>query len=234
MEWYRNEKAAVVEASRRGERPDLATTMASGPLDELVALHQELGIFAILLDEVEVQRERAGVPDQLLLRMLATLPFVEQASLSGASSVLFREPAVLLQLGRAPVQIRHGSRIASWKNLTLPEIVASWETLLCSDPPNCILCVLIGYDLDDAAYFYPFYLTDGLCAKSKAPCAESAIMSAITSEEVAAGEGALRTCNAPPSRLTMKSSTRVPSGASACARTPDGPASKSLRRRSGR
>jgi hypothetical protein len=108
MAWYRNEKAAVAEALRRGERPDFATTMASGPLDELVALHEELGIFAIL-DELEVQRERAGVPDELLLRTLATLPFVEQASLSGASEVLFREPAVLLHLGWAPMQIRAGS-----------------------------------------------------------------------------------------------------------------------------
>jgi hypothetical protein len=108
MAWYRNDKAAVTEALRRGERPDLATTMGSGPLDELVALHEELGIFAIL-DELEVQRARAGVPDALLLRTLATLPFVEQASLSGGSEVLFREPAVLLQLGWAPVHIRQGS-----------------------------------------------------------------------------------------------------------------------------
>src|SRR6266404_8249098 len=108
MAWYRNDKAAGAEALRRGERPDLATTMASGPLDELVALHQDLGILAIL-DELEVQRERAGVPDELLLRTLATLPFVDQASLSGATEVLFREPAVLLQLGWAPVQIRSGS-----------------------------------------------------------------------------------------------------------------------------
>jgi hypothetical protein len=96
MAWYRNDKAAVAEALRRGERPDLATTMASGPLDELVALHEELGIFAIV-EQLEVQRARAGVPDELLLRTLATLPFVEQASLSGAAEVLFREPAVLLQ-----------------------------------------------------------------------------------------------------------------------------------------
>jgi hypothetical protein len=108
MEWYRRDKEAVAAALQRGERPDLATTMASGPLDELVALHEELGIFAILA-EVEVQRTRAGVPDELLLRTLATLPFVEQASLSGGSSVLFREPAVLLQLGWAPVQIRSRS-----------------------------------------------------------------------------------------------------------------------------
>jgi len=108
MAWYRRDKEAVAAALQRGERPDLATTMASGPLDELVALHEELGIFAIL-DEMEVQRTRAGVPDELRLRTLATLPFVEQASLSGGSSVLFREPAVLLQLGWAPVQIRQGS-----------------------------------------------------------------------------------------------------------------------------
>src|SRR5947199_10506177 len=108
MAWYRRDKEAVAAALQRGERPDLATTMASGPLDELVALHEELGIFAIL-DEIEVQRTRAGVPDELLLRTLATLPFVEQASLSGASAVLFREPAVLLQLGWAPVHIRSGS-----------------------------------------------------------------------------------------------------------------------------
>jgi hypothetical protein len=108
MEWYRRDKEAVAAALQRGERPDLATTMASGPLDELVALQEELGIFAIL-DEVEVQRKRAGVPDELLLRTLATLPFVEQASLSRAAEVLFREPAVLLQLGWAPVQIRSGS-----------------------------------------------------------------------------------------------------------------------------
>ncbi len=108
MEWYRNDKAAVREALRAGQRPDLATTMASGPLDELVALHQELGIFAIL-DQLEVERARAGIADQLLLRTLATLPFIEQASLSGASEVLFREPALLLQLGWAPAQIRQGS-----------------------------------------------------------------------------------------------------------------------------
>jgi hypothetical protein len=108
MEWYRRDKEVVAAALRRGERPDVATTMASGPLDELVALHEELGIFGIV-EQLEVQRTRAGVADGLLLRTLATLPFVEQASLSGAAEVLFREPAVLLQLGWAPVQIRSGS-----------------------------------------------------------------------------------------------------------------------------
>src|SRR5437588_11196931 len=111
MAWYRRDKEAVAAALQQGQRPDLATTMASGPLDELVALHDELGIFAIL-GEVEAQRKRAGVPDELLLRTLATLPFVEQVSLSGASEVLFREPAVLLQLGWALGMICQG--ITGW------------------------------------------------------------------------------------------------------------------------
>ncbi len=106
--WYQQDKQAVVKALQSGERPDLATTKGSGPLDELVALHQELGIFEAV-NQVEMSRQRAGLPDELLLRTLATLPFLEEGSLSGASGALFGEPAVLLQLGWAPVQIRAGS-----------------------------------------------------------------------------------------------------------------------------
>src|ERR1700684_308525 len=105
--WYRQDREAVLAALRRGERPDWATTMACGPLDELVALHEELGILEAL-DELPVTRQRSGVPDPLLLRTLATLPFLSEPSLSGASGALFREPAVLLQLGWAPAQIREG------------------------------------------------------------------------------------------------------------------------------
>lgn len=108
LRWYRQDKDAVVGALRRGERPDMATTMSSGPLDELVALHDELGVFAAL-DAVELARQRAGVEDRLLLRTLATLPFVAAASLSGATELLFKEPAILLHLGWAAVQIREGS-----------------------------------------------------------------------------------------------------------------------------
>jgi DDE family transposase len=105
--WYRHDRAAVVAALQRGERPDLATTLACGPVDELVALHEELGILATL-DAVVTQRQRAGLADALLLRTLATLPFLAEASLGGAATALFREPAILLQLGWAPVQIRAG------------------------------------------------------------------------------------------------------------------------------
>jgi hypothetical protein len=39
--WYRSDREAVLAALRRGERPDWATTMACGPLHELVALHED-------------------------------------------------------------------------------------------------------------------------------------------------------------------------------------------------
>jgi hypothetical protein len=105
--WYRPDREAVLAALRRGERPDLATTTACGPRDELVALHDEWGIVR-LLDRVAVPRDRAGLPDRLLVRTLATLPFVAEPSLAAAAGALFREPAVLLQLGWAPAQIRNG------------------------------------------------------------------------------------------------------------------------------
>jgi hypothetical protein len=109
LHWYRQDREAVLAALRRGERPDWATTMACGPLDELVGLHEELGILHTM-DELEVStRQRAGVPDPLLFRTLAILPFLREASLSGAAGVLFREPAVLLQLGWAPAQVRSGT-----------------------------------------------------------------------------------------------------------------------------
>lgn len=108
MLWYRQDPVAVRTALAGGARPDLATTTACGSLDELVALHDELGIFT-LLAEVEVARERAGIPDDLLLRTLAVLPFLAPPSLSGAAGALFGEPAILLRLGWAPVAIRDGT-----------------------------------------------------------------------------------------------------------------------------
>ena len=55
--WFRHDQQAVVEALRAGRRPDMATILSSGPLDELVALHRELGILDYV-DEVEVRRSR--------------------------------------------------------------------------------------------------------------------------------------------------------------------------------
>ena len=108
--WYRQDREAVLDGLRRGERPDMAATRACGPLDELLALHDELGVFTAL-DAMNISRERAGVNDHLLLHTLAALPFVSEASLSGATEVLFKEPTILLQLGWAPAYIRSGSNL---------------------------------------------------------------------------------------------------------------------------
>ena len=107
VQWFRQDKPAVLEALRGGQRPLMATTMASGPLDELLALHIELGIFAAL-DALPVARQREGLADPLLLRTLATLPFLPEAGLDPAAKLLFQEPALLLRLGWAPAQIQAG------------------------------------------------------------------------------------------------------------------------------
>ena len=105
--WYRQDKAYVEGQLGLGRRPDMATTTAVGPLDELVALHDELGGFAAL-DGLTGERKRAGLDDVLLLRTAAVLPFVGNTGFRGLADQLFREPAILLQLGWSPVQLREG------------------------------------------------------------------------------------------------------------------------------
>jgi hypothetical protein len=108
VRWYRQDKEEVARRLEAGERPDLATTTAIGPLDELLALHDELGVFAAV-SGVETTRERAGIEEGRLLRTVASLPFVGDQGLSGQATVLLREPALLLRLGWAPVEIREGT-----------------------------------------------------------------------------------------------------------------------------
>src|SRR3954454_19831871 len=105
VQWFRQDKPAVLDALRRGQRPLMATTMAAGPLDELVALHIELGIFDAL-DRLPVDRQRAGIDDPLLFRSLAVLPFLPEPGLDPSARLLFHDPAILLQLGWAPAQIQ--------------------------------------------------------------------------------------------------------------------------------
>jgi len=107
LNWYRLDQAGVVAALKSGESPTMATTMACGPLDQLIGLHDELGVFDAL-GEVECQRQRTGIDDELLLRTVAVLPFLEAGSLSGAAQQLFREPAILLHLGWSPFQLQAG------------------------------------------------------------------------------------------------------------------------------
>ncbi|MCX6068239.1 MAG: transposase [Chloroflexi bacterium] len=78
-----------------------------GALDALAHLAWELGVFDAL-NLIELDRERDGIPDELLLRTLAVLPFVEATSLSASANTLFEDAAVLLQLGYTALQIQTG------------------------------------------------------------------------------------------------------------------------------
>jgi hypothetical protein len=86
----------------------MATTMASGPLDELVAFQIELGLFDALV-RLPTLRQRTGIADSLLFRTLAVLPFLPEPGLDPSARLLFQEPAILLQLGWAPAQIQAGT-----------------------------------------------------------------------------------------------------------------------------
>ncbi len=102
--WYQRDQPAAVGALRQGVRPDMTTPMSSGPLDELVALHDQLGVFEAL-ESVTVSRRRRGLDDGPLLNALAVLPFLETPLLQVAAGQLFGDPAILLRLGWSPVPI---------------------------------------------------------------------------------------------------------------------------------
>ncbi len=105
--WVRQDKRTVLRRLKEGAQVQTVAPEGDGALEELVALSIELKTFE-MLDALPVKRDRAGIPDLLLLHTLAVLPFVADGSLSGSAQSLFAEPAILIQLGYAPVQLRQG------------------------------------------------------------------------------------------------------------------------------
>jgi len=105
-EWRENNREKVLEALQKGEYEAILTSR-DGALDALAQLACELEVFEAV-ELIEVERERAGVPDELALRTLVVLPFVEAMSLSAAANTLFEDAGVLLQLGYTAVQIQAG------------------------------------------------------------------------------------------------------------------------------
>jgi hypothetical protein len=105
-EWRENNREKVLEALRRGEYEAILASR-EGALDALAHLASELELLEAA-HLIEVDREREGIPDELLLRTLIVLPFVEAMSLSAATDTLFEDAAVLLQLGYTAVQIQNG------------------------------------------------------------------------------------------------------------------------------
>ena len=105
--WVRHDKQTVLRRLAEGATIQTIVPSADGALEELVALSAELETFA-LLDARPVTRERRGISDPLLLHTLAVLPFLADGSLQGSAHSLFSEPAILLQLGYAPIELHQG------------------------------------------------------------------------------------------------------------------------------
>jgi len=106
-EWRKHDRQAVLEALGRGDYEAVAAS-ALGPLDDLAHLAAELGVFAAATEELKVQRTRDGIPDDLLLRSLVVLPFIDATSLVDASIHLFGDAALLYHLGFTGIEIREG------------------------------------------------------------------------------------------------------------------------------
>ena len=105
--WVRQDKQTVLRRLQEGAAIQTIVPTADGALEELVALSSELETFA-LLDRLAVKRERHGIPDPLLLHTLAVLPFLAAGSLQGSAQAVLSDPAILLQLGYAPVELEEG------------------------------------------------------------------------------------------------------------------------------
>jgi hypothetical protein len=106
-EWRKHDRQAVLEALGRGDYEAIAAS-ALGPLDELAHLAAELGVFTAATEELKVTRVRQGIPDDLLLRSLVVLPFIDATSLADASIHLFGDAALLYHLGYTGIEIREG------------------------------------------------------------------------------------------------------------------------------
>ncbi len=102
----RNDRDAALRGLQEGQY-EAITTSSQGALDALVHLSIAMGVFEALA-VIQVNRERQGIPDELLLRTLAVLPFVEALGLSAAAGRLFEDAAILLRLGYSIEQLQTG------------------------------------------------------------------------------------------------------------------------------
>src|SRR5712692_10485033 len=105
--WVRQDKQTVLRRLSEGAAIQTIVPTADGALEELVALSAELETFP-MLDALAVTRERRGISDSLLLHTLAVLPFLADGSLHGSAQAVLSDPAILLQLGYAPIELQEG------------------------------------------------------------------------------------------------------------------------------
>jgi len=102
----RHDRATVLSALQAGEYEAIAAS-GQGALDELVHLAIDVGVFEAL-KLLCVARERDGIPDELLLRTASVLPFVEAIGMSAAAGELFKDAAILLEIGYSIRQVQEG------------------------------------------------------------------------------------------------------------------------------
>jgi STE24 endopeptidase len=148
----------------------------------------------------------------------------------------------VIQLVAAPFQNEIGRRM---------EAEADWKALASTRDPAAARRLFVGFsttglgDPSPPTWAYLLLASHPSLAQrvamadawrsysAQARSSMLAISSPIASDDVAPGDGALRTCTTPSTCSITKSSTSVPSDASACARIPESPGRTSARVSSG-
>lgn len=115
----RHNQEAVMDRLRQQKYYDNIFIATTNELDKLIALMDELKLFS-LLEKVRIERERAGIPDALLLRELFLLPILRIANPHQAGSYLLTDAGVLRLLGFTAQQIREGFNQRGTEEKCLP------------------------------------------------------------------------------------------------------------------
>ena len=108
VQWFRQDKQAVLDELRRGRAAVDGHDDGLGAAGRADRPAHRAGRSSTPSIASPSPRQRAGIDDALLFRTLATLPFLPEPGLDPSARLLFREPAILLQLGWAPAQIQAG------------------------------------------------------------------------------------------------------------------------------
>lgn len=120
MAWVllKQNQERVLQRLKRGDYDSVALSTI-GRLDELVYLMVELKFF-LHLGLIELNRQREGIPDDLMLNLLGIMPIFGVPNINQVPGTLLKDAGVLRLIGCTAQQIREGFNQRGKANKQLP------------------------------------------------------------------------------------------------------------------